>query len=152
MPGFTHLQVAQPISFGFYLHAYYEMFGRDIKRFSNVFDLMDECPLGGAALAGTPFQTDRFMTAKELGFSAPTKNALDSVSDRDFALEYLSCAAICIMHLSRLAEETVIFSSQPFDFVKMPQDYTSGSSVMPQKCNPDAAELLRAKQGMFTVI
>lgn len=147
MPGFTHLQVAQPISFGFYLHAYYEMFGRDIKRFSNAFDLMDECPLGAAALAGTPFQTDRFMTAKELGFSAPTKNALDSVSDRDFALEYLSCAAICIMHLSRLAEETVIFSSQPFDFVKMPQDYTSGSSVMPQKCNPDAAELLRAKTG-----
>lgn len=147
MPGFTHLQVAQPISFGFYLHAYFEMFGRDIKRFSNAFDVMNESPLGSAALAGTPFDIDRFFTAEKLGFDAPTKNALDSVSDRDFALEYLSCAAICAMHLSRLAEELVIFSSQPFGFIKMPQEYTSGSSIMPQKCNPDAAELIRAKVG-----
>lgn len=147
MPGFTHLQVAQPVSFGFYLYAYYEMFGRDIKRFSNAFDVMGECPLGAAALAGTPFDIDRFFTAEKLGFDAPTKNALDSVSDRDFVLEYLSCASICAMHLSRLAEEMVIFSSQPFGFVKMPQEYTSGSSIMPQKCNPDAAELLRAKTG-----
>lgn len=147
MPGFTHLQVAQPVSFGFYLHAYYEMFGRDIKRFSNAFDVMGECPLGAAALAGTPFDIDRFFTAEKLGFDAPTKNALDSVSDRDFVLEYLSCASICAMHLSRLAEEMVIFSSQPFGFIKMPQEYTSGSSIMPQKCNPDAAELLRAKTG-----
>ncbi|MGN1078619.1 MAG: argininosuccinate lyase [Alphaproteobacteria bacterium] len=147
MPGFTHLQVAQPVSFGFYLHAYYEMFGRDIKRFLNAFDVMGECPLGAAALAGTPFDIDRFFTAEKLGFDAPTKNALDSVSDRDFVLEYLSCASICAMHLSRLAEEMVIFSSQPFGFVKMPQEYTSGSSIMPQKCNPDAAELLRAKTG-----
>lgn len=147
MPGFTHLQVAQPVSFGFYLHAYYEMFGRDVKRFSNAFDVMEECPLGAAALAGTPFDIDRFFTAEKLGFDAPTKNALDSVSDRDFVLEYLSCASICAMHLSRLAEEMVVFSSQPFGFVKMPQEYTSGSSIMPQKCNPDAAELLRAKTG-----
>ena len=147
MPGFTHLQVAQPVSFGFYLNAYAEMFGRDIKRFLNAFDVMDECPLGAAALAGTPFDIDRFFTAEKLGFKAPTKNALDSVSDRDFALEYLSCASICAMHLSRLAEEMVIFSSQPFGFVKMPQEYTSGSSIMPQKCNPDAAELMRAKTG-----
>lgn len=147
MPGFTHLQVAQPISFGFYLHAYHEMFGRDVKRFLNAFDVMNECPLGAAALAGTPFDIDRFFTAEKLGFQAPTKNALDSVSDRDFVLEYLSCASICAMHLSRLAEEMVVFSSQPFGFVKMPQEYTSGSSIMPQKCNPDAAELLRAKTG-----
>lgn len=147
MPGFTHLQVAQPVSFGFYLQAYYEMFGRDIKRFENADGLMDECPLGAAALAGTPFEIDRFFTAEKLGFKAPTKNALDSVSDRDFVLEYLSCASICAMHLSRLAEEMVVFSSQPFGFVKMPQEYTSGSSIMPQKCNPDAAELLRAKTG-----
>ena len=147
MPGLTHLQVAQPVSFGFYLHAYYEMFGRDVKRFSNAFDVMNECPLGAAALAGTPYPTDRFFTAKELGFKAPTKNALDSVSDRDFVLEYLSCASICAMHVSRLAEEIVLFSSQSFGFVKMPQEYTSGSSIMPQKCNPDAAELLRAKTG-----
>lgn len=147
MPGFTHLQVAQPISFGFYLHAYYEMFGRDIKRFENAYDVMDECPLGSAALAGTTFNTDRFFTAKELGFKQPTKNALDSVSDRDFVLEYLSVASICAMHISRIAEELVIFSSQPFAFVKIPQEYTSGSSIMPQKCNPDACELLRAKSG-----
>lgn len=147
MPGFTHLQVAQPVSFGFYLHAYHEMFGRDVKRFLNAFDVMNECPLGAAALAGTPFDIDRFFTAEKLGFQCPTKNALDSVSDRDFVLEYLSCASICAMHLSRLAEEMVVFSSQPFGFVKMPQEYTSGSSIMPQKCNPDAAELLRAKTG-----
>lgn len=147
MPGFTHLQVAQPISFGFYLHAYYEMFGRDIKRFENAFDVMNECPLGSAALAGTPFDTDRFFTAEKLEFKAPTKNALDSVSDRDFVLEYLSCASICAMHVSRLAEEMVVFSSQPFGFIKMPQEYTSGSSIMPQKCNPDATELMRAKTG-----
>ena len=147
MPGFTHLQVAQPVSFGFYLHAYYEMFGRDVKRFENAREVMNECPLGAAALAGTPYDTDRFFTAKALGFGAPTKNALDSVSDRDFVLDYLSCASVCAMHLSRLAEETVVFSSQPFGFVKMPQEYTSGSSIMPQKCNPDAAELMRAKTG-----
>lgn len=147
MPGFTHLQVAQPVSFGFYLHAYFEMFGRDIKRFENAFNVMDECPLGSAALAGTTFDTDRFFTAKELGFKQPTKNAMDSVSDRDFVLEYLSVASICAMHISRLAEELVVFSSQPFGFVKIPQEYTSGSSIMPQKCNPDACELLRAKSG-----
>lgn len=147
MPGFTHLQVAQPVSFGFYLHAYYEMFGRDIKRFKNACDVMNECPLGAAALAGTSYPIDRFMTAKSLGFDAPAKNALDAVSDRDFALEYLSCASFLAMHLSRFAEELVVFSSQPFSFVRLPQEYTSGSSIMPQKCNPDAAELLRAKTG-----
>ncbi len=147
MPGMTHLQTAQPVSFGFYLEAYFEMFGRDIRRFENVRELADECPLGAAALAGTPFPIDRFFTARKLGFKAPSKNAMDSVSDRDFALDYLAAASILFVHLSRLAEELVIFSSQPFGFVKMPQEYTSGSSIMPQKCNPDAAELIRAKSG-----
>ena len=147
MPGMTHLQTAQPVSFGFYLQAYFEMFGRDIRRFENVRELAEECPLGAAALAGTPFPIDRFLTARKLGFKAPTKNAMDSVSDRDFALDYLAAASILFVHLSRLAEELVIFSSQPFGFVKMPQEYTSGSSIMPQKCNPDAAELIRAKSG-----
>lgn len=147
MPGMTHLQTAQPVSFGFYLQAYYEMFGRDIRRFENARELADECPLGAAALAGTPFPLDRFYTARRLGFKAPTKNAMDSVSERDFALDYLTAASILFVHLSRLAEELVIFSSQPFGFVKIPQEYTSGSSIMPQKCNPDAAELIRAKSG-----
>ncbi|MDR2902326.1 MAG: argininosuccinate lyase, partial [Lactobacillales bacterium] len=147
MPGFTHLQIAQPISFAFYLHAYFEMFGRDIKRLENARDLMNESPLGSAALAGTPYPIDRFQTAKALLFKSPTKNALDSVSDRDFAVEFLSCTSLIAMHLSRLAEEMVIYSSQSFGFIKIPESYTSGSSIMPQKRNPDAAELVRAKTG-----
>ena len=147
MPGFTHLQVAQPISFGFYLHAYVEMVERDIKRFANAIDVLNECPLGAAALAGSPYPINRFATAADLGFRSPSKNALDSVSDRDFAIEFLSVSAMVSMHLSRLAEEMVIFSSPSFGFIKLPENYTSGSSIMPQKRNPDAAELVRAKTG-----
>jgi argininosuccinate lyase len=147
MPGFTHLQSAQPVTFGHHLHAYIEMFGRDRGRFRDASVRMNECPLGAAALAGTSFPIDRKMTAKALGFDAPAANSMDAVSARDFALEFLAASAICSTHLSRLAEEIVLWCSPGFRFVKLPQSFTSGSSIMPQKRNPDAAELVRAKTG-----
>ena len=147
MPGFTHLQVAQPVTLGHHLLAYTEMFHRDRTRFLDALERMDECPLGAAALAGTSFPIDRNATAKALGFRAPTPNSLDSVSSRDFALEFLAAAAICAVHLSRLAEEMVIWSSTQFGFIKFSEKFTSGSSIMPQKRNPDAAELVRGKSG-----
>ncbi len=147
MPGFTHLQTAQPVTWGHHMMAYVEMFGRDISRFHDARARMNECPLGAAALAGTSFPIDRQMTAEALGFDRPMANSLDAVSDRDFALEYLSAASICAMHLSRLAEELVIWSSAQFRFVRLSDRFSTGSSIMPQKRNPDAAELLRAKIG-----
>ena len=147
MPGFTHLQPAQPVTFGHHLMAYVEMFGRDASRFADARARMNECPLGAAALAGSPFPIDREATAQALGFARPTANSLDSVSDRDFALESLSAASICAMHLSRLAEEIVIWMTPQFGFVKLTDAFTTGSSIMPQKKNPDAAELIRAKSG-----
>ncbi|MGL5011037.1 MAG: argininosuccinate lyase [Paracoccaceae bacterium] len=147
MPGFTHLQTAQPVTWGHHMLAYVEMLGRDRSRFEDARARMNECPLGAAALAGTSFPIDREMTAKALGFDRPTANSLDSVSDRDFALEFLSAASICAMHLSRFAEELVIWSTAQFRFVHLSDRWTTGSSIMPQKKNPDAAELLRAKLG-----
>ena len=147
MPGFTHLQTAQPVTWGHHMMAYVEMFARDRSRFADARARMNECPLGAAALAGTGFAIDRHMTATALGFDRPTANSLDSVSDRDFALEFLAASSICAMHLSRFAEELVIWSSAQFRFVKMSDRWTTGSSIMPQKKNPDAAELLRAKLG-----
>lgn len=147
MPGFTHLQPAQPVTFGHHLLAYVEMFGRDASRFADARARMNECPLGAAALAGSPFPIDRHATAQALGFAAPTANSLDSVSDRDFALESLSAASLCAVHLSRLAEEIVIWMTPQFGFVKLTDAFTTGSSIMPQKKNPDAAELIRAKVG-----
>ena len=147
MPGFTHLQTAQPVTFGHHCMAYVEMFARDLSRVKDAIGRMDESPLGAAALAGTGFAIDRHMTAKALGFREPTRNSLDSVSDRDFALEFLSIAAICATHLSRLAEEIVIWSTPQFGFVRLSDSYSTGSSIMPQKKNPDAAELVRAKTG-----
>jgi argininosuccinate lyase len=147
MPGFTHLQVAQPVTWGHHMLAYVEMLARDRGRFADARARLNECPLGAAALAGTSFPIDREMTAAALGFDRPTANSLDSVSDRDFALEYLAAAAICAMHLSRFAEELVIWSSAQFRFVALSDRWTTGSSIMPQKKNPDAAELLRAKLG-----
>lgn len=147
MPGFTHLQVAQPVTWGHHMMAYVEMLGRDLSRFRDARARMNECPLGAAALAGTSFPIDREMTARALGFERPCANSLDAVSDRDFALEFLGAASICAMHLSRLAEELVIWSSAQFRFVKMSDRWSTGSSIMPQKRNPDAAELLRAKIG-----
>ena len=147
MPGFTHLQAAQPVSFAHHLLAYVEMFGRDRGRFADARRRMDECPLGAAALAGTSYPIDRFMTAAELGFARPCANSIDAVSDRDFALEYLAACAITAVHLSRLAEELVVWSTPQFGFVRMAEAFTSGSSIMPQKRNPDAAELVRAKAG-----
>ncbi|MBL9049603.1 MAG: argininosuccinate lyase [Tabrizicola sp.] len=147
MPGFTHLQTAQPVTWGHHMLAYVEMLARDRGRFEDARKRMNECPLGAAALAGTSFPIDRHATAKALGFDRPTANSLDSVSDRDFALEFLSAASICAMHLSRFAEELVIWSSAQFRFVRMSDKWTTGSSIMPQKKNPDAAELLRAKLG-----
>jgi argininosuccinate lyase len=147
MPGFTHLQTAQPVTWGHHMLAYVEMLARDRGRFEDARRRMNECPLGAAALAGTSFPIDREMTAKALGFDRPTANSLDSVSDRDFALEFLSAASICAMHLSRFAEELVIWSSAQFRFVRLSDKWTTGSSIMPQKKNPDAAELLRAKLG-----
>ena len=150
MPGFTHLQTAQPVTFGHHLLAYVEMLGRDRGRLADARARLNECPLGSAALAGTSFPIDRDMTAKALGFDRPTSNSLDAVSDRDFALEFLSAAAICAMHLSRLAEEIVIWCSAPFRFIRLSDAFTTGSSIMPQKRNPDAAELARAKTGRVT--
>ncbi|RLP23945.1 argininosuccinate lyase [Mesorhizobium sp. YM1C-6-2] len=147
MPGFTHMQAAQPVTFGHHCMAYVEMFSRDLSRVRDAIERMDESPLGAAALAGTGFPVDRHMTAKALGFRDPTRNSLDSVSDRDFALEFLSVAAISGTHLSRLAEEIVIWSTPQFGFVKLSDSFSTGSSIMPQKKNPDAAELVRAKIG-----
>lgn len=147
MPGFTHLQSAQPVSLGHHLMAYYEMFRRDRMRFSDARSRLNESPLGAAALAGTGFPIDRNKTAVMLGFDRPTSNSLDSVSDRDFALDYLMAATQCSLHLSRLAEEFVIWASQPFGFIKLPDSFSTGSSIMPQKRNPDAAELVRGHSG-----
>ena len=147
MPGFTHLQPAQPVTFGHHLMAYVEMFGRDASRFRDARTRMNECPLGAAALAGSPFPIDREMTAKALGFDRPTANSLDSVSARDFALEALSAASIAATHLSRLAEEIVLWMTPQFGFIRLSDAFTTGSSIMPQKKNPDAAELIRAKVG-----
>jgi argininosuccinate lyase len=147
MPGFTHLQTAQPVTWGHHMMAYVEMLGRDAGRFRDARARMNECPLGAAALAGTGFPIDRHMTAAALGFDRPMANSLDAVSDRDFALEFLSAATICATHLSRFAEELVIWSSAQFRFVVLSDRFTTGSSIMPQKKNPDAAELIRAKVG-----
>lgn len=147
MPGFTHLQSAQPVTLGHHLMAYHEMIGRDRSRFRDARARMNLSPLGAAALAGTGFPTDRHMTAAALGFDGPTRNSLDSVSDRDFALDYLMAATQCSLHLSRLAEEFVIWASQPFGFISLPDAYSTGSSIMPQKRNPDAAELVRGHAG-----
>ena len=147
MPGFTHLQPAQPVTFGHHLMAYVEMFGRDAGRFADARRRMNECPLGAAALAGSPFPIDREATARALGFDRPTANSLDSVSDRDFALEALAAATLCGVHLSRLAEELVIWTTPQFGFVRLSDAFSTGSSIMPQKRNPDAAELVRAKIG-----
>jgi argininosuccinate lyase len=147
MPGFTHLQTAQPVTWGHHMLAYVEMFGRDASRFRDARARMNESPLGAAALAGTSFPIDRDMTAKALGFDRPCANSLDAVSDRDFALEFLSASSITAMHLSRLAEELVIWTSAQFRFVTLSDRFSTGSSIMPQKKNPDAAELIRAKIG-----
>ncbi|AZV39973.1 argininosuccinate lyase [Komagataeibacter xylinus] len=150
MPGFTHLQTAQPVTFGHHLMAYVEMLARDRGRLNDARRRLNESPLGSAALAGTSFPIDREMTARALGFDRPTANSLDAVSDRDFALEYLSALSIMAMHLSRLAEEIVIWCSAPFSFIRLSDAFTTGSSIMPQKRNPDAAELVRAKGGRIT--
>ena len=150
MPGFTHLQTAQPVTFGHHMLAYVEMLGRDRSRLADCRKRMNECPLGSAALAGTSFPIDRDMTAHALGFDRPTANSLDAVSDRDFALDFLSAAAISSMHLSRLAEEIIIWCSAPYSFIRLSDAFTTGSSIMPQKRNPDAAELVRAKTGRVT--
>ncbi|WP_372835681.1 argininosuccinate lyase, partial [Puniceibacterium confluentis] len=147
MPGFTHLQTAQPVTWGHHMMAYVEMFARDLSRVRDARARMNESPLGAAALAGTSFPIDRHMTAEALGFDRPMANSLDAVSDRDFALEFLSVASICAMHLSRFAEELVIWSSAQFRFVTLSDRFSTGSSIMPQKKNPDAAELIRAKIG-----
>ncbi|WP_294395085.1 argininosuccinate lyase [uncultured Sphingomonas sp.] len=147
MPGFTHLQVAQPVTLGHHLMAWYEMVARDRSRFADARARLNRCPLGSAALAGTGFRIDRADTARALGFDAPTDNSLDSVSDRDFALDYLMAATQCSLHLSRMAEEFVIWASQPFGFIRLPDAYSTGSSIMPQKRNPDAAELVRGHSG-----
>ena len=147
MPGFTHLQSAQPVTFGHHLLAYVEMLGRDRGRFADGRRRMDECPLGAAALAGTSFPIDRHGTARALGFARPTANSLDSVSDRDFVLEALAAASIAAVHLSRFAEEIVLWTTPQFNFVALSDAFTTGSSIMPQKRNPDAAELVRGKSG-----
>ncbi len=150
MPGFTHLQTAQPVTFGHHMLAYVEMLHRDRSRLADCRRRLNVCPLGSAALAGTSFPIDRHMTAAALEFDAPTANSLDAVSDRDFALEFLSAAAISAIHLSRLAEEIVIWCSAPYRFIRLSDAFTTGSSIMPQKRNPDAAELVRAKTGRTT--
>jgi len=147
MPGFTHLQTAQPITFGHHCLAYVEMFGRDCSRMRDARARMNECPLGAAALAGTSFPIDRHMTAREMKFDHPMANSMDAVASRDFVLELLSASAITAINLSRLAEEIVIWCSAPFKFVKLSDKFSTGSSIMPQKRNPDAAELVRAKAG-----
>ena len=147
MPGFTHLQSAQPVTFGHHMMAYVEMFGRDRGRLGDCRERLNECPLGAAALAGTSFPIDRAMTARTLGFDRPTANSMDSVADRDFIVEFLGAASLSAIHLSRLAEEMVIWSSAQFGFVRMSDSFSTGSSIMPQKRNPDAAELVRGKTG-----
>jgi len=147
MPGFTHLQVAQPVTLGHHLMAYFEMIARDRSRFADARARMNLCPLGSAALAGTGYAIDRHATAAALGFAGPTRNSLDSVSDRDFALDYLMAATQCALHLSRLAEEVIVWASQPFGFVRLSDAWSTGSSIMPQKRNPDAAELVRGHSG-----
>jgi argininosuccinate lyase len=148
MPAFTHLQIAQPVSVGHYLLAYFEMFKRDLE-FAKILleNFKKECPLGSGALAGTTYNIDRNQTAQELGFASPTRNSLDSVSDRDFATDFMYLASRIAVHMSRLAEEMILFASKPFDFVKFSDAFSTGSSIMPQKKNPDAAELLRGKAG-----
>ena len=150
MPGLTHLQPAQIVTFAHHLMAYYEMLKRDKLRFKDSLKRLNECPLGSGALAGTTFKIDRFFTAKLLGFEKPTNNSMDSVSDRDFALEFLSNIAICGVHLSRLSEDIVLWSSEQFNFIELSDDYSTGSSIMPQKKNPDSAELIRGKMGRMT--
>ncbi|MGZ8349932.1 MAG: argininosuccinate lyase [Allosphingosinicella sp.] len=150
MPGFTHLQAAQPVTLGHHLMAYYEMLRRDRSRFADARVRMNECPLGSAALAGTSFPIDREAVALALGFDRPTANSLDAVSDRDFALDYLMAATQCALHLSRLAEEFILWASQPFGFVTLSDSFSTGSSIMPQKRNPDAAELVRGHSGRIT--
>ena len=145
MPGYTHLQVAQPVTFGHHLLAYVEMFGRDRSRIEDCKNRMNECPLGSAALAGTSYPIDRNFVAKKLNFSSPTRNSIDSVSSRDFAIEYLSVVSLIGLNLSRIAEELILWSSNGFDFIVINEEYTTGSSIMPQKRNPDAAELIRGK-------
>ena len=147
MPGYTHLQVAQPVTFGHHLLAYVEMIGRDRSRLAGCRMRMNELPLGSAALAGTSYPIDREFVSQKLGFDKPAKNSMDAVSDRDFAVEFMSASSLIAIHLSRLAEELIIWSSDRFSFVKLPESYTTGSSIMPQKRNPDAAELIRAKPG-----
>ncbi len=147
MPGYTHLQVAQPVTFGHHLLSYVEMLGRDRSRLTDCRKRLNELPLGSAALAGTSYPIDRHFVAQKLGFDRPTENSMDAVSDRDFAVEFMSSSSLIAIHLSRLAEELVIWSSDRFNFVKLPESYTTGSSIMPQKRNPDAAELIRAKPG-----
>jgi argininosuccinate lyase len=147
MPGFTHLQTAQPVTLGHHLMAYYEMLRRDRSRLADARVRINECPLGSAALAGTGFPIDRDMTARALGFDRPTANSLDAVSDRDFALEYLFVCSTTALHLSRLAEELILWASQPFGFIRLPDSLSTGSSIMPQKKNPDAAELVRGHSG-----
>lgn len=147
MPGFTHLQTAQPISFAHHLMCYFEMIKRDISRFEDTKKRLNECPLGSSALAGTSFPINRFTTAKLLAFDKPTANSIDGVSDRDFAIEFASNSAILATHLSRIAEEIILWMSKGFDFIELSDAFTSGSSIMPQKKNPDAAELVRGKTG-----
>ena len=147
MPGYTHLQVAQPVTFGHHLLAYVEMLGRDRGRLTDCRKRLNELPLGSAALAGTSYPIDRDFVSKKLGFDKPTRNSMDGVSDRDFAVEFMSATSLIAIHLSRLAEELVIWSSDRFNFIKLPESFTTGSSIMPQKRNPDAAELIRAKPG-----
>ena len=148
MPGFTHLKNAQPISFAHYLLAYYEMFKRDKIRFNQNLDLIDESPLGAAALSGTSYNIDRNFTAKKLGFKKPTNNSIDTVSDRDFAIDFLYASAVCAMHLSRLAEDFIIYNSDAFNLISFKDNMLTGSSIMPQKKNPDPAELIRGKVGI----
>lgn len=157
LPGFTHLQVGQPVLFAHHLLAYFEMFKRDISRLDDLNARINECPLGACAMAGTSFAIDREFVAKKLGFAKPTANSMDSVSDRDFAVEFLFCISLMAVHLSRFAEEIVIWMSKGFEFIKLSDSFTSGSSIMPQKKNPDAAELIRAKSGrifgsLFTLL
>lgn len=150
MPGFTHLQIAQPVTLGMHLGAYNQMLARDHARFQQTRERLNESPLGAGALAGTDFPIDRNSTARELGFHAPMVNTIDSVAARDFVLEFINTAGISMMHLSRLAEELILWSSSQFDYIRLPDDMTSGSSIMPQKKNPDAAELVRAKTAQIS--
>ena len=147
MPGFTHLQVAQPVTFGHHMLAWFEMVARDVSRYEDCRERMNMCPLGAAALAGTSYPIDREFSAKELGFNGPMANSLDAVSDRDFAIEFCSASAMLMTHLSRMSEELVVWSSAQFNFIDLPDRFCTGSSIMPQKKNPDVPELVRGKTG-----